>query len=275
MKFRVVAQETTTVSKLLGNRLDVSLFDIKRQIKAREVRVDGVRIDTDRAIDVGAEVEIFVPERMLIRREKAYAVYADEHIVVAYKYADTPIERVPTDLERTLYPVHRLDRNTAGLVVFAVDRETEHALCAAVKARAWEKRYFAEVIGDPGEGGTRVAYLKKEAQDSFVRIADRPQSGYVEIITQFEPICRRDSTTVVDVGLITGRTHQIRAYFAHIGHPIVGDGKYGDAAFNRSVAAKYPHLTAYRLVLNGLSGELAYLNGKIFEMEKRKVDFIY
>lgn len=275
MKYRVVAQESTTVSKLLGNRLDVSLFDVKRQIKAREVRVDGTRIDADCAIDVGAEVEIFVPERMLIRREKAYAIYSDAHIVVAYKYADTPIERVATDLGRAVYPVHRLDRNTAGLVVLAADRETERALCAAIKARAWEKRYYAEVIGDPGAGGEFVAYLKKDAQDAFVRMVDSPQPGYIETVTQFEPIDRREQTTVVDVGLITGRTHQIRAFFAHIGHPVVGDGKYGDAAFNRSVGAKYPHLTAYRLTLGGLSGDLKYLNGKIFELEKRKVDFIY
>lgn len=275
MKYSVIARRDTTVTKLLGNETDVSLYDIKRQLKAREVKVNGVRVNADCSVQAGATVEIFVPERMILSREKAFSVYRDAKIVVAYKYADTPIERVAADLGETLYPVHRLDRNTGGLVVLARDRATERALCAAVKARAWEKRYYAEVVGDIRVGDTVTAYLKKDADKAVVHIVDRPQNGYIEIVTQYAPVVRRGETTVVDVGLITGRTHQIRAFFAHIGHPVVGDGKYGDSDFNRRIGAKFPRLTAYRLVLNGLSGEYAYLNGKIFELGKEKVDFIY
>lgn len=275
MKFKLTAQQPTTVLQLLGNGIDVSLYDIRRQLKAREVKVDGARIDADRPLEVGAVVEIFVPERMVLRRDRAYPVYADDRIVVAYKYADTPVERVAQDLGRTLIPVHRLDRNTAGLLVLAVDRETEKALTAAIKARAWEKRYYAEVIGCVATGGEGVVYLKKDATQAVVHIVDRPQDGYIETVTRYRPVLRRPQTTVVDIELVTGRTHQISAYFAHIGHAVVGDNKYGDAAFNRAYGATVPHLTAYRLRFDGLTGALQYLNGKIIEVEKEKIDFIY
>lgn len=276
MKYKITATEATTVVKLLSGAADASLYDIRRQLKRREVKVNGVRINEDRPLFPGDEAEIFLPRTMLLDREKAYAVYRDENIVVACKFPDTPTERVAADLGRPeLKPVHRLDRNTSGLIVLAADAQSEAILQAAIKARKLEKLYYAEIAGVAECGGRRTAYLKKMPEKSEVLISDEPRPGYVEIVTEFETVCKKERTSVVRIRLVTGRTHQIRAYFRHIGHPVIGDDKYGDRVRNRTEGALFPRLTAYKLVFGGLTGKLSYLNGKIIELDKEKLNFIY
>ena len=108
-----------------------------------------------------------------------------------------------------------------------------------------------------------TAYLKKDAERSRVRVYDNPVRGAEKIVTEYRVIETDGEFTKVEITLHTGKTHQIRAHLAHIGHSIVGDMKYGDALCNKSLNASRQRLVAKFLSFS-LQGELAYLNGKRF-----------
>ncbi len=131
--------------------------------------------------------------------------------------------------------------------------------------------YLCEVIGTPKpERATLTAYLKKLSDENRVIISDDRKPGYLTIKTKYRVLESNGELSLVEVDLLTGRTHQIRAHFAHIGHPLLGDGKYGDNAINKRYHAKTQALCSYRLVFNFTTdaGALEYLNGKDFSIRE-------
>lgn len=162
----------------------------------------------------------------------------------------------------TARAVHRLDRNTRGLIVYALTDEAENALIEGFRKRTFRKFYVAEVKGVPHPKAARIsAYLQKDAQNSHVSV-NRSGRG-LPIETAYRVIEERGATSLVEVELITGRTHQIRAHLAFIGHPVVGDGKYGDNKFNHALHANVQRLQAQRMVFAfPASSPLYYLDGK-------------
>lgn len=169
-------------------------------------------------------------------------------------------------------PCHRLDRNTFGLVLFAKNKEALEILLDKFKNKEIEKHYLAYVYGIPSKKQDRLeAYLFKDTKKSLVYISDEFKKGYQKIITSYDTLKTdtKRNTSVLDVKLETGRTHQIRAHLAHIGLPIIGDGKYGINSVNKALGFKTQGLCSYKLKFNfcGDSGILNYLNGKEFEIE--------
>jgi len=126
------------------------------------------------------------------------------------------------DREGDVHLVHRLDRNTSGLLVLARHARAARVLSKAIKAGQWEKEYLALVVGKPDrEGEIRVPLRGQSAHTSFRRLATG--QGF----------------SLLQVRIGTGRTHQIRAHLRIIGHPVVGDPRYGDGRLNREVQEKY------------------------------------
>ena len=116
----------------------------------------------------------------------------------------------------------------------------------------------------------KKAYLVKDAENSFVKIFDNPVKDSVQILTEYKVISenKENNTSLVEVNLLTGKTHQIRAHFAYLGHPLLGDDKYGDTQFNKQNGAKSQALKAVKLILNfNKEQTLYYLNGKQFILE--------
>ena len=164
----------------------------------------------------------------------------------------------------TVFPVHRLDAATSGLVLFARDERAKAELDETMRGRTLEKYYVCRVMGVPNpRAATLTAYSQKNEEAARVTVYDTPRPGAKEMVTAYRVLSASGDTSVLEVKLVTGRTHQIRAHMAHIGHPLLGDEKYGDFAFNRAHNAKGLSLCAVRMTFRFPEGsDLAYLNGK-------------
>ncbi len=167
---------------------------------------------------------------------------------------------------RDLEPCHRLDKNTKGIVLFAKNKEALKILLEKFKNHEIEKHYIAKVYGIPKEEHKILKdFLFKDAKKNIVYISPVKKMGYQEIITEYKIIEKNklENTSILEVILHTGKTHQIRAHLAYIGHPIIGDGKYGNGKINRKLKQTKQNLTAYKLIFKftSNSGILEYLNG--------------
>ena len=265
-----VADKNGKLVKLaLKNSVDLSYSALNKLLRNKDIKVNGKRVKEDVSITAGDRVEIFYTVPV---QEKYTVIYKDENITVIDKKAGYTSEAVADDLKAhgESYFIHRLDRNTAGVMVFANNKSAETELLRGFKARTFDKYYTAIVVGRPPEKeGVLEAYLLKDSATATVKIYDVKKDGAVKIKTGYTLIESDGETSVLTVRLYTGKTHQIRAHLAHISCPIVGDGKYGDSAFNKSHGAKELQLFSDSITFHFTKDDiLSYLDGKTFTRGK-------
>lgn len=262
---RLICLEKTTLKEFTENNCAQASFFWYSLLKNKEIKVNGQKTGQNVTLEIGDEVCYYLTKK---QEEKPafYVVYEDENALIVDKESGVNSEAVFAALqrERECYFIHRLDRNTRGLMVFALNKRAEWELLNAFKERLAEKTYHALCFGRlPKEKDVLTAYLKKSAEKASVKIYDLPTAGTEQIVTEYETLEKSKEKTKIKVVLHTGKTHQIRAHLAHIGCPLVGDMKYGDEQKNKALNVARQQLVAYSLKFNGLK-ELSAINGREF-----------
>lgn len=241
---------------------------VMKLIRKKDVKINGRRTGKDEQVIAGDEISVYA-EITDERAEKT--IYEDENILVLIKpkgiTSEDFYELIKKKRKNARF-IHRLDRNTDGIMIFALNDTAEKELLKGFKDRTFKKYYITKAAGtfDKKEG-TLAAYLIKNAEKAEVKIFDEPKSGAEKIITKYKVLSEGDGFSVLEIELVTGKTHQIRAHLAHVGHPVIGDGKYGYKSINDRFKEKSQVLTAYKTQLFfDKESPLSYLSGKTFEI---------
>ncbi len=273
-----------------------------KAIRKKDIKRNGKRIGAEDKVAAGDVIRIFLPDDVLVQEPPVYEfmhasrtlsiVYEDEHVMLLNKpvglivhpddreFTDTLIFRVQRYLyekgeydpeaENSFTPalVNRIDRNTCGIVIAAKTAAALRILNEKLKTREIEKHYLCLVYGKmPKDSDLLEAYLDKNETQNRVYISQKQGDGR-RIATQYTVLGEKDGISLLDIDLLTGRTHQIRAHLASVGHPLVGDGKYGKNEQNKRYGITKQALCSYRLIFRFPTdaGELAYLKGKEFKL---------
>ena len=249
---------------------------IYKALRKKDIRVNDIKVSENITIHEGDDIKIYIIDSILFGEEKKLnVIYEDENILAVNKPKGIEVtgEKSLTDLVHKQYnnssimPCHRLDRNTEGIVLFAKNKDVLEILFEKFQKHEIVKYYKCKVIGIPKKKHDVLeAYLFKDTKKSIVYVSNEKKQGYRPIKTEYTILeeNKEKNYSILQVILHTGRTHQIRAHLAHIGHPIIGDGKYGINEVNKKFGEKTQNLESYKIKFDFKtnSGMLAYLNGK-------------
>ena len=269
-KIEFTIESQKKLSKAVIDELPfLSQFQIKKLIENKDIKVNSNRIKEDLDLKNGDQVVVYY--KTSEQKEWYTQIYLDNNVLIVNKRAgievasenDRDLISILKKNFSNIYPVHRIDRNTEGLVIFALNPMAEKELLQAFKTRKGIIKKYALLVHGRVDISKikRTVYLKKMTNLSKVWISELKTTGFEPIITEFELIEYIGEDSLLSASLITGKTHQIRAHIAYFGYPIVGDNKYGKDN------EKQMHLTANYLAFNfNKNSKLYYLNKKNFEI---------
>ena len=266
--------------KLLNvvSKNNISYSTANKLLRKKDIRVDNKKTDENLVVYPGQKITVFLQEDQIEKEIKFFEiVFEDSFVAIVNKFkgievsspTENSIEKILNVENKKYYALNRLDRNTEGLVIFAKSKNVLEKLKKAMKNNEINKFYLAEVVGSPSwNEKTAISFLLKDEEKSEVKIFDSPRKDAVKIQTNLTVLNRSSGgTTVVMAEIHNGKTHQIRAQLAHLGHPIVGDGKYGKNQDNKKFKTKTQKLTSFKLVFNIKDEDLKYLNDLNLEIK--------
>lgn len=276
-----------------------------KYIRTKYIKLNGKRCEISSRLQTGDVLTLYIKDEFfepvpdeydfLKAPAKLDIIYEDENIMLLNKkpglivhpdenyHFDSLIARVQHYLydkkeydpkkENSFAPalVNRIDRNTGGIVIAAKNAESLRILNQKLKDRELEKLYLCIAVGIfEKKSATLSDYLEKNEKQNRVYVLKNQTKNSKTIKTKYRVLAEKNGFSLVEVDLLTGRTHQIRAHFASIGHPLLGDGKYGKNEINRRMGYKwqalYSHKLTFKFTTDG--GILEYLNGKTFTAPK-------
>lgn len=275
MKIQLIAQkDNTLIAEILSQQPQLNFNIIKTALRKKDVKINQKRQKSDVFVTKNDKIEIFLPEK---KQKIIDVVYQDDNILIAFKPAGIEVATKDKTFTFTqtlqeilnVTPCHRLDKNTEGLVVCAKNNLAYNQLLQAFKQGNITKKYLAVVTGDVKQGTQKLcAYLVKHGDKNYVEVFDSKVENSVKILTNYTLLNTFEDCYLIEVELLTGKTHQIRAHLAHNKIYVVGDDKYGNKQYNKLVKVNKQQLCAYKLTFNFESTSmLNYLNGKTFMVE--------
>lgn len=272
-----------------------------KEIRKKNIKINRKRCTAGQILNENDVLELYLSDDVLHVKEKYYdflkasseldIIYEDDNIILLNKkagilchpdgkdYTDNLVARIkkylykngewnPDTSSFTPSLANRIDRNTGGIVIGAKNSQALKILNNKIKSREIEKYYLAVVHGRmPRKSEVLTAYLTKDEKKNMVAVTDSQTPGSKQIITQYTVLDYYDDVSLLEIRLMTGRTHQIRAHLAYIGHPLYGDGKYGFEKGRYRQA-----LYSYKLKFDFKDkNALSYLNGKVFQAKNIKL----
>jgi len=271
-------------------------------IRTKNIKVNGKRCEVSQRLQLGDIVTMYINDdffkddasRTLDLQKvdsKISIVFEDNNLLIVDKPTglvvhtdnensqDTLINRIKKyliekheynpSMENSFAPAlcNRIDRNTCGLVICAKNSQTLRCINQMIKDSQVHKKYLCIVVSKPPKNqDTLIAYHQKDSKSNLVKIVDVPTPNFKKIITRYKVLKSKDGLYLVEVELITGRTHQIRAHLAHIGCALLGDNKYGNVDINRRYQERYQCLCAYSISFAPLKDSpLNYLKDTSFK----------
>ncbi|WP_300364138.1 RluA family pseudouridine synthase [uncultured Subdoligranulum sp.] len=282
-----------------------------KAFRNKRIKVNGKRAEPDTRLKSGDLIELYINDEFFPaspaipkpkpprRQPPVTVVYEDEHLAVLYKpahllchsdrtgdpnlvdafaaYLQAKGEYDP-QAENRFAPAlcNRLDRGTEGLVLAAKEYAALRDLNEIIRTDQMKKEYLTITVGAP-PAGRHIAWLQHSEKNNKVRIHARERQGYKQIITEVTVIRQSGPFALCRIGLITGRTHQIRAHLAYLGHPVLGDVKYGSSKMNERTGLKTQALCAQRLTFGRIPQEntLHYLSGRVIKLEDPQIVHLF
>ena len=300
------------LDKFITKTLDLPMSLLYKSIRLKKIKVNRKRAENNTILHEGDTIQCFLAEEFFEKKADEHSfesinvhldiIYEDENIMLLNKRPGVSVHEdengstntLITHIQAYLYQkgeyrpeaeqsfapalCNRIDRNTGGIVIAAKNAEALRVMNEKIKYREIDKFYLAAVHGVPKpESATIKGYLLKDDKKNIVRVYEKnPPRGAKEIITKYKVVAKKSDSALIEVELLTGRTHQIRAHMAHIGHPLIGDGKYGVNKNDKAKGYKYQALYSYKLRFSfdtSNSTVLDYLNGKEFKIPKKDIYF--
>lgn len=282
---------------------------IYKMLRKKNIVLNGKKADGTEKLTAGDEIKLFFAEETLVKFTGESAdkdilqfpvmnnleiLFEDEDVLILNKPAGELSQKAEAkDVSMNEYALgylqqtgaiteeslkvfkpsvcNRLDRNTSGILIVAKTYQAAREFCEALQKRTVRKFYRCIVRGEVKKAESIDGYLWKDEKTNKVQIFKDKREGTFEIHTAYKPIKCEKGLTLLEVHLITGRTHQIRAHLSSIGHSILGDPKYGDKKLSEKYKVKYQLLHACRLELDGFTGEFTKYNGKIITANVPKI----
>ncbi len=300
------AEQNQRLDKFLMKYLNTAPKSfLYKMLRKKRIKLNGKKAEGNEMIAEGDTLQLYLAEetmtgfmaaKELHESERHFGiVYEDDNLLIADKPAgllshpekdsdrDTLIDQIlyylygkgqySPSAQSSFTPAlcNRLDRNTSGMVIAGKNLAALQAANAAIAEKKLEKYYLTLVKGHMSKPGEISGYLQKDNETNQVRVKSQEGLRSKKAVTVYRPLRRGDACTLLEVCLVTGKTHQIRAHLASIGHPVIGDRKYGEEKINRyfkeEFALSHQFLHAYKLKWNTEEGFFSYLNGREYLSE--------